>query len=199
MEKVVVDMIPTIKDKEDLENKTPSTTDNQNVEELRKLFTPDRLKVPKAFKYPERYRSPTDAMMSPITKGLLARNRKPAAVALLPPSLNNNNNHAKTKMEKELLSLFHSVLKAADAVSLLPTVQTNTPESLSILLRQELVHHQHDKIKNMALYVLEAWKKTPTVPCLPPNTQKFKVRNNVSKTSKKTIYPFHQKKSTLKL
>ncbi|KAM7278563.1 hypothetical protein ACFE04_007497 [Oxalis oulophora] len=126
-------------------------------------------------------------------------------------------------MEKELLSLFHSALKAADAASLLTTVQSNTPEvyrcievlkelrsfpittqllaktNVSRLVRQEFVHHRHDKIKNMALYVLEAWKKTPTVPCLPPNTQKFKVRNNVFKTSKKTIYPFQQKKSTLKL
>ncbi|EEF34754.1 uncharacterized protein LOC8289594 [Ricinus communis] len=54
--------------------------------DLRKSSTPDRLKVPKAFKYPERYRSPTDLMVSPITKGLLARNRKGAA--LLPPSMN---------------------------------------------------------------------------------------------------------------
>ncbi|KAI6700470.1 hypothetical protein NL676_014794 [Syzygium grande] len=52
--------------------------------ELRKPGTPDRLKVPKAFKYPERYRSPTDLMVSPVTKGLLARSRKGGAV--LPPS-----------------------------------------------------------------------------------------------------------------
>ncbi|XP_030465340.1 uncharacterized protein LOC115684648 [Syzygium oleosum] len=52
--------------------------------ELRKPSTPDRLKVPKAFKYPERYRSPTDLMVSPVTKGLLARSRKGGAV--LPPS-----------------------------------------------------------------------------------------------------------------
>ncbi|CAL1357641.1 unnamed protein product [Linum trigynum] len=33
------------------------------------------LQVPKAFKYPERYRSPTDAMVSPITRGLMGRKR----------------------------------------------------------------------------------------------------------------------------
>ncbi|PON46182.1 hypothetical protein PanWU01x14_253060 [Parasponia andersonii] len=54
--------------------------------DLRKPTTPHRLKVPKAFKYPERYRSPTDSMMSPVTKGLLARSRKGGA--LLPPSRN---------------------------------------------------------------------------------------------------------------
>ncbi|GAB4828677.1 hypothetical protein Ancab_018343 [Ancistrocladus abbreviatus] len=45
--------------------------------------TPDRLKVPKACKYPERYTSPTDHMISPISRGLLARSRKPGM--LLPP------------------------------------------------------------------------------------------------------------------
>ncbi|KAM6573005.1 hypothetical protein CsatA_017085 [Cannabis sativa] len=54
--------------------------------DLRKPTTPDRLNVPKAFKYPERYRSPTDSMMSPVTKNLLARTRKGAS--LLPPSKN---------------------------------------------------------------------------------------------------------------
>ncbi|CAI9109842.1 OLC1v1009753C1 [Oldenlandia corymbosa var. corymbosa] len=57
-----------------------------------KPVTPDRLKVPKAFKYPERYTSPTDLMMSPISRGLLARSRKttaPVPLSLplpLPPS-----------------------------------------------------------------------------------------------------------------
>ncbi|XP_039005520.1 uncharacterized protein LOC120132895 isoform X2 [Hibiscus syriacus] len=60
--------------------------------DLRKTCTPDRLKVPKAFKYPERYRSPTDSMMSPVTKGLLARNRK-AGGSLLPPSINQTKIH----------------------------------------------------------------------------------------------------------
>ncbi|KAI3462882.1 hypothetical protein Pfo_019545, partial [Paulownia fortunei] len=49
-----------------------------------KTGTPDRLKVPKAFKYPERYTSPTDQMMSPVTRGILARSRKGSK--LLPPS-----------------------------------------------------------------------------------------------------------------
>ncbi|CAN4079463.1 unnamed protein product [Withania somnifera] len=50
--------------------------------------TPDRLKVPKPFKYyPERYTSPTDQMMSPVSKRLLiGRSRK--ASTLLPPSQN---------------------------------------------------------------------------------------------------------------
>ncbi|XAR71296.1 hypothetical protein NMG60_11028493 [Bertholletia excelsa] len=49
--------------------------------------TPDRLKVPKALKYPERYTSPTDLMVSPISKGLLARSRRKPGV-LLPPTIN---------------------------------------------------------------------------------------------------------------
>ncbi|KAL2897436.1 Transcription termination factor Rho [Bienertia sinuspersici] len=49
------------------------------------LCTPDRLKLPKPFKFSERYTSPTDNMMSPITKGILARKNKIGA--LLPPSI----------------------------------------------------------------------------------------------------------------
>ncbi|XWS40993.1 hypothetical protein CRYUN_Cryun17cG0042900 [Craigia yunnanensis] len=60
--------------------------------DLRKTCTPDRLKVPNTFKYPERYRSPTDSMMSPVTKGLLARNRKGGG-SLLPPSINQTKIH----------------------------------------------------------------------------------------------------------
>ncbi|MCD7458948.1 hypothetical protein HAX54_039672 [Datura stramonium] len=49
--------------------------------------TPDRLKVPRPFKYPERYTSPTDQMMSPVSKRLLiGRSRKTST--LLPPSKN---------------------------------------------------------------------------------------------------------------
>ncbi|XP_003618730.4 uncharacterized protein [Medicago truncatula] len=51
--------------------------------ELRKPVTPYHLKLPKPFKYLERYTSPTDMMMSPVTKGLLAINKKGGA--LLPP------------------------------------------------------------------------------------------------------------------
>ncbi|CAH8384372.1 unnamed protein product [Eruca vesicaria subsp. sativa] len=54
---------------------------------MKKIVTPDRLRVPVAFKHPERYRSPTDAMMSPVTQGLLARSRKPSS-SLIPPSFN---------------------------------------------------------------------------------------------------------------
>ncbi|XP_059295248.1 uncharacterized protein LOC132048355 [Lycium ferocissimum] len=54
---------------------------------IRSGNTPDRLKVPKPFKYPERYTSPTDQMMSPVSKRLLiGRSRK--ASTLLPPSKN---------------------------------------------------------------------------------------------------------------
>ncbi|KAL3723365.1 hypothetical protein ACJRO7_035538 [Eucalyptus globulus] len=68
--------------------KPPQSQESRQISpvpgELRKPATPDRLKVPKAFKYPERYRSPTDLMVSPVTKGLLARSRKGGVV--LPPS-----------------------------------------------------------------------------------------------------------------
>ncbi|KAK9271633.1 hypothetical protein L1049_001996 [Liquidambar formosana] len=75
-----------------LDCKTPPQ--NQQTDEksqnsgsdCRKSATPDRLKVPKAFKYPERYTSPTDLMMSPVSKGLLARSRRGGA--LLPPTRN---------------------------------------------------------------------------------------------------------------
>ncbi|KAL1338215.1 hypothetical protein HN51_032901 [Arachis hypogaea] len=62
--------------------KTP-TTPLSSFNQLRKPVTPDRLRVPKAFKYPERYTSPTDLMVSPVTKGLLARTKRGGA--LLPP------------------------------------------------------------------------------------------------------------------
>ncbi|OWM64526.1 uncharacterized protein LOC116207434 [Punica granatum] len=83
--------IPVLSDNTNLECKTTPELKQQTNEtsrnpgnELRKPTTPDLLKVPKAFKYPERYRSPTDMMVSPITKGLLARARRGGA--LLPPS-----------------------------------------------------------------------------------------------------------------
>ncbi|KAJ4975040.1 hypothetical protein NE237_008214 [Protea cynaroides] len=53
-------------------------------------LTPDRLQVPEAFKYQERYKSPTDFMMSPVSKGLLARSRKTGAhlpLVINPPKL----------------------------------------------------------------------------------------------------------------
>ncbi|XP_021770953.1 uncharacterized protein LOC110735112 [Chenopodium quinoa] len=50
------------------------------------LGTPDRLKLPKPFKYPERYTSPTDNILSPISKGLLGRKSRRGG-ALLPPSI----------------------------------------------------------------------------------------------------------------
>ncbi|XP_027078908.1 uncharacterized protein [Coffea arabica] len=67
-----------------------------------KSVTPSRLKVPKAFKYPERYTSPTDLMMSPVSRGLLARSRKPGA--LLPPS--KNQPHQLQGLQRQEVRLF---------------------------------------------------------------------------------------------
>ncbi|XP_050380915.1 uncharacterized protein LOC126798117 [Argentina anserina] len=67
-----------------LQRKDENSQNSSN--DIHKITTPDRLKVPKAFKFPERYTSPTDKIMSPVTKGLLARNRKGSS--LLPPSKN---------------------------------------------------------------------------------------------------------------
>ncbi|KAI4321333.1 hypothetical protein MLD38_034730 [Melastoma candidum] len=61
---------------------------NRGGIELPKDVTPDRLRVPKPFIHPERYRSPTDKMVSPITRSLLARTRRRGG-ALLPPSMIN--------------------------------------------------------------------------------------------------------------
>lgn len=49
----------------------------RNKEEGKKI-TPPNVKVPpkRAFGFSERYRSPTDSIMSPATRGLLARNKK---------------------------------------------------------------------------------------------------------------------------
>ncbi|KAJ8749684.1 hypothetical protein K2173_010104 [Erythroxylum novogranatense] len=87
--------------------RTPSqaqSTDSKSQKtsnDMRKSSTPDRLKVPKAFKYPERYRSPTDLMISPVTKGLLARNTK---AALLPPSMNLNQAKAQDMQVQEVVA-----------------------------------------------------------------------------------------------
>ncbi|XP_004489464.1 uncharacterized protein [Cicer arietinum] len=78
--------VPTIVDPE---CKTPTPPIEQQLHkpsnELRNLVSPVHLKLPKPFKYPERYTSPTDMMMSPVTKGLLARNKKKGAI--LPPGV----------------------------------------------------------------------------------------------------------------
>ncbi|KAI3799133.1 hypothetical protein L1987_34423 [Smallanthus sonchifolius] len=58
-----------------------------------KIATPDRLTVPKAFKYPEMYKSPTDQIMSPVSKGLLARTKSRKSSALLPSSFTRNQQH----------------------------------------------------------------------------------------------------------
>ncbi|KAI5665728.1 hypothetical protein M9H77_15581 [Catharanthus roseus] len=70
------------------EDQRPITSDQRPPREIccKPASTPDRLKVPKPFKYPERYMSPTDLMISPVSKGLLARTRKPNGSNLLPPS-----------------------------------------------------------------------------------------------------------------
>ncbi|KAK3032563.1 hypothetical protein RJ639_036802 [Escallonia herrerae] len=75
-----------------LDHKTPLQTQINDqgspvsADSRKSTGTPDHLKVPKAFRYPERYTSPTDLMMSPVSKGILARSRKTAA--LLPPTKN---------------------------------------------------------------------------------------------------------------
>ncbi|XP_022634153.1 uncharacterized protein LOC106768117 isoform X1 [Vigna radiata var. radiata] len=89
--------VPIQAQKAEPECKTPTPAQQQHhnndrsnsSNELRKPVTPDQLRVPKAFKYPEsvflhflRYTSPTDMMMSPITKGLLARTRRGGGVML---------------------------------------------------------------------------------------------------------------------
>ncbi|KAI7729622.1 hypothetical protein M8C21_003916 [Ambrosia artemisiifolia] len=58
-----------------------------------KIGTPNRLSVPKAFKYPEMYKSPTDQIMSPVSKGLLARTKSLKSSTLLPPSSSRSQEH----------------------------------------------------------------------------------------------------------
>lgn len=70
---------------EDIQN-SRSHTDNYKCKVSTGLGTPDRLLLPKPFKYPERYTSPTDHILSPISKGLLARKTRKGG-ALLPPSI----------------------------------------------------------------------------------------------------------------
>ncbi|KAJ8643816.1 hypothetical protein MRB53_005564 [Persea americana] len=55
-----------------------------SIEDGRDSSAPDPSKVPKAFAFTERYMSPTDRIISPVSKGLLARNRKLSV--LLPPT-----------------------------------------------------------------------------------------------------------------
>ncbi|KZV27219.1 hypothetical protein F511_25003 [Dorcoceras hygrometricum] len=64
----------------------PLQNQTRSPKSLSKTGTPDRLKVPKAFKYPERYTSPTDQIISPVTRGILARSKM--GRKLLPPSAN---------------------------------------------------------------------------------------------------------------
>ncbi|KAI3747994.1 hypothetical protein L6452_10792 [Arctium lappa] len=80
----------------------PSTTSQETPPPLQmnspaggsaKILTPDRLTVPKAFKYPEMYKSPTDQIMSPVSKGLLARTKSNKSSGLLPPSSTRNQQH----------------------------------------------------------------------------------------------------------
>ncbi|KAH7652332.1 hypothetical protein IHE45_19G010500 [Dioscorea alata] len=48
---------------------------NPNPKQI-KSITPVHLQVPKQSEFPERYMSPTDMIISPVSKGLLARNQK---------------------------------------------------------------------------------------------------------------------------
>ncbi|XP_038881324.1 uncharacterized protein LOC120072868 [Benincasa hispida] len=70
--------VPKSPAKMNLECKTPTQRVKIGGIEFPKNGTPNRLKLPIAFKYPERYTSPTDLMISPISKGILARTRKGA-------------------------------------------------------------------------------------------------------------------------
>ncbi|XP_024978540.1 protein HUA2-LIKE 1-like [Cynara cardunculus var. scolymus] len=54
---------------------------------------PTPLIVPKAFKYPEMYMSPTDLIMSPVTKGILARTRSNKSSHPLQPSSTSKEQH----------------------------------------------------------------------------------------------------------
>ncbi|KAL8193481.1 hypothetical protein R6Q57_026616 [Mikania cordata] len=68
-----------------LQMNSPNPTDGSA-----KIATPNRLTVPKAFKYPEMYKSPTDQIMSPVSKGLMARTKYRKSSALLPSSFIKN-------------------------------------------------------------------------------------------------------------
>ncbi|EOA32930.1 hypothetical protein CARUB_v10016256mg [Capsella rubella] len=87
-----------------LNHESPRRRVSSTNEPMKKIGTPDRLRVPIAFKHPERYRSPTDAMMSPVTKGLLARSRK-ASGSLIPPSFNQTKIQELRKPESGLSSV----------------------------------------------------------------------------------------------
>ncbi|XP_077230402.1 hydroxyproline-rich glycoprotein family protein [Tasmannia lanceolata] len=67
----------------------PLKTDRKSQfpsEDYQRNNGPDHVKVPKAFNFPERYMSPTDHILSPVSKGLLARNKKIGG--RLPPTKN---------------------------------------------------------------------------------------------------------------
>ncbi|KAB2064301.1 hypothetical protein ES319_A09G009600v1 [Gossypium barbadense] len=73
--------------------------------DLPKTCTPRRLNLPNAFNFPER--SPTDSVVSPVTRGLLARDRK-AGGSLLPPSINQAKIH---ELRVEEIGLFSELKK----------------------------------------------------------------------------------------
>ncbi|KAL8231472.1 hypothetical protein R6Q57_001250 [Mikania cordata] len=54
---------------------------------------PSPLVVPKAFKYPEMYMSPTDSIISPVSKGILARSRSRKSSIPLRNSSKQTNKH----------------------------------------------------------------------------------------------------------
>ncbi|KAI7736947.1 hypothetical protein M8C21_018241 [Ambrosia artemisiifolia] len=62
---------------------------------------PTPLVVPKAFKYPEMYSSPTDSIMSPVSKGLLfARTRSKKSSGQLRNSSSTNKEQPKIQDSK---------------------------------------------------------------------------------------------------
>eukprot|EP00249_Psilotum_nudum_P001891 c14636_g1_i1 orf=259-723(-) len=66
----------------------------RRLQEVKNATPPNPVKVPPKmfFPYSDRYASPTDNIMSPISKGLLARNRKPIrqVPAVTPPKMLTN-------------------------------------------------------------------------------------------------------------
>ncbi|KAI3784907.1 hypothetical protein L1987_44015 [Smallanthus sonchifolius] len=78
--------------------KSPPTTPRLNSQAPTAAPTP--LIVPKAFKYPEMYMSPTDSIMSPVSKGLLARTRSKKSSRQLRNSATSTEQHNKIRDSK---------------------------------------------------------------------------------------------------
>ncbi|KAI9083321.1 hypothetical protein K1719_034687 [Acacia pycnantha] len=140
---------------------------NPRNNEVCKPATPDRLRVPKAFKYPERYTSPTDMMISPVTVGLLARTRK--CGALLPPGkslakkfeMNTGKTPVKTEQgdssepTKEMMTFGSTVLvkysKAFKPLPHLPTPNESQQCLLDALWNASTARQKHTTLNSKQL------------------------------------------------